>query len=135
MRRVVYSYTHAEQRRDHRFERPMLDVEIEGRTYAAEDWSLGGVRVSGLFAEVGEGMEVHMRFSGVRSGYLYGGEVVAEVVRVDVSRNETALRFNRFYGAAFDALEGLITGRRPRYVDATVTGNSPAGYPIAPTSP
>ena len=135
MRRISHSYSQKDQRRDHRFEQPLLSVEIDGRAFAAGDWSLGGVRLRGLVADVYEGMEMMLKFSGVRSGYLHAGEIAAEVVRIDDLKGETVLRFTRFDGAAFDALEGLITGRRPRAAGAVWATAMPSADAIATTSP
>lgn len=135
MRRVSYRYTRKNSRRDRRVLRPLLNVEIEGRTYLAEDWSLGGVRVKGLLPGGMEGASTVLKFSGVRSGHLYAGEITADIVRVSVGRAETALSFRYFHGSAFDALEGLITGRQPPDAEPVWQGDNKAQRPVAPTSP
>lgn len=135
MRRVSYRYTSKEQRRDRRFEQPLLEVEIEGLNYPAEDWSLGGVRIRGLLPGGMEGASVVLKFSGVRNGRLHAGEISADVVRVSINKAETALGFTRFHGAAFDALEGLITGRRPPEAQPESQGRNTVDDAVAPTSP
>lgn len=135
MRRVSFRYTSGELRRDHRYDQLPLDVEIDGSTFLARDWSLGGVRISGIVDFAEEGTELSVKFSGVRSGYLYGGEVSAVVLRKDERSGETALQFQRFHGGSFDALEGLITGRKPRGDTDAIMRIEERADAVAPTSP
>lgn len=135
MRRVSYRYTKKNQRRDRRFEQPLLAVEIDGQSYPAGDWSLGGVRIIGLLPGGMEGASTVLKFSGVRNGRLHAGEITADIVRVSINNAETALSFNRFHGSAFDALEGLITGRRPPEGEPVWQSQDTVDSAIAPTSP
>lgn len=83
------------QRLHHRVHTP-LHLQIDGRDYAAQDWSLGGFSIKGWDrapAEVGVGQGLTCKFELPFQGFDIGFVIDIEVVRVDESHQTMAAKF------------------------------------------
>ena len=106
---VASGYVGRERRRDRRYDRPTLIVEIAGERYRTANWSLGGVLIRGF---EGPGRPLSPLFLRL---YLAGVEkpwfLEAAVVRFDPARQLLALRFIALDAGAVDSLGRLVTHR------------------------
>lgn len=95
MGQLVYLQKNS-RRKNHRFERPELQVAVNGATGKSINWSLGGVAV----AEV-SGDRAHLAMDATVSGALIHGasdqrfDFEARVARIDDRKDVVALEFSK----------------------------------------
>jgi hypothetical protein len=82
---------HAERRRHKRYDRPALLITLEGHTYQASNWSLGGVLLNGYDGsrDAGEVLRGQLGFAGGSMKCSFEGLVV----RVNPENQEIAFGF------------------------------------------
>jgi two-component system chemotaxis response regulator CheY len=103
----------AEVRRRHkRFVTPPLDVAIAGKTYRTEDWSIGGLSVTGWASSlsVGKQIKVDLAISGIADPQARFSDQMI-VVRSSPDTGKLALRFKSLSSAALHILEYLTRHR------------------------
>jgi hypothetical protein len=110
MNRIRISFDHGEGRRDHRYARPPLTVELGTGHYITADWSLGGFKLLGFDDEVAVGTQLAGTFSIATTG-TDGVGFTAEVVRCNSELGEVAFKFLNLSSQAFDALDRTIARR------------------------
>ncbi len=91
------------KRRDQRFEKPRLTLSIEGRTYFARNWSLGGDLVLGRFGNkrVGQVIVGELGRYGEEQRYPFR----ATVVRLESQSSSMAIQFEGLSEATFKFLQ------------------------------
>jgi PilZ domain-containing protein len=109
MTRTRTSYDKGDSRRDKRYPLPSLVVVLFGQEYETKDWSLGGLRLSGLPKSLKVGDEFYGEFR------VEGGEERAsfrgDVVRLDTKSREFAIRFLELGLHAIELLDGALARR------------------------
>lgn len=104
----------SDRRRDRRLSVLPIQIEIEGETYTATDWSLGGFLIEGYTGSLQPGEEVMVALQVTAQGVDINHVVRAEVVRIDEHGNQLAANFCRLDSDVLDMLEGWLTGRLRR---------------------
>lgn len=96
-----------ERRRHPRSDTPVLTLKLEGQTYKAADWSLGGCRIRGAVGQ----FRINQRVAGrvKLAGADGGGAFVAEVVRAE-SDGQVALRWLEISPHVFVAMSSRRSG-------------------------
>lgn len=109
MTRTRTSYDKGDSRRDKRYPVPSLVMILYGEEYETKDWSLGGLRLSGLPKSLKVGDEFYGEFrvgDGEQRASFRG-----DVVRVDARSREFAIRFLELGLNAIELLDGALARR------------------------
>lgn len=99
-------------RSDKRYSNPLLLLNLDGRCVYTVDWSLGGVKIAGVYEGLPLGREVEGRVIGHDDDAEEDAiHFVAKVIRCDLQGKATHLRFTMMSDAAFDAMESALVRR------------------------
>ncbi len=110
------------QRRDTRVSVMPIQIEIEGETYTAVDWSLGGFLIEGYAGGLSAGEEIMIAIQVSTGGVSFNHAARAEVVRINPHGNQLAANFVGLESATLSTLEGWLTGRLRRKIQRDKTG-------------
>ena len=101
----------AERRKDKRYGKYVITLELDGQFYSTRDWSLGGFGVDGYQGTLEPGNLVPVTIV-LETGYqTYEQTALASVVRNDDAEEKLAAKFNDLGNDTLDMLEGWQTGR------------------------
>ena len=95
-----------EKRNYKRYEHPSLTVVIADSEYHTIDWSIGGLLIGGIVAEVPVGMDIPLSYGLKTSSQRFNATV--KVVRSNPDKGTLAVRFVKSTMDALEFLRGLI---------------------------
>jgi hypothetical protein len=107
--RTRTSYDKGDNRRDKRYPLPALVVVLSGQEYRTRNWSLGGLRLSGVPRSLNIGDEFNGEFrlaDGTDRAGFHG-----DVVWIDLPSREFGVRFLELGLHAIELLDGALAHR------------------------
>lgn len=106
-----------DRRRHRRFSQPALCLSLEGRTYDAHDWSLGGFVIDDYAGTLSPGSLFVVEAIGKDAAALTSVSIRSRVVRTSADRRQLTASFLVIDPPAFALLQRLI-GERMKPLDA-----------------
>ncbi len=101
-----------ERRRHHRFSDPVLEVHVDGTSYATANWSIGGLLIVAQLP-LAKGKTFRVRLHNADFPAFYADTV--EVVGNDTAAKRIALKFRAADNATLQIIRELkVAGREPR---------------------
>ena len=105
-----------ERRRDKRLTLRPLTVEFDGKSFETMDWGLGGFLIEGYYGPYMTGDCLHVRVVVDDGKRKFSHFVQVRIRRITRRSGKLAANFIDLDDAAFDTLEGWLSGRLSRDV-------------------